>query len=365
MALLWIDGFEHYGPGAVTPVYSSPTTYDSSGVINCKYMGTYDFRHKISSNGSTGNCLYLDSTSAYMMTPLLTTNRTMIVGFAFRMAQAEADGNIPIVDFRDNNNYGETIGYRQLHINYRTTSNVTNFLIYRGNTLIGTSNAITHDNDWHYLEVKVYCDSTAGTVEIRLDEIVVYSGTGLDTQHRSNFNFYSRILFNTVSYSGAYGSYYLDDLYICDGSGTSKNDFLGTCNVETIVPTADVLSDWAPATGNDNYAMLDDILQSSSNYIESGTSTDQATFETSNVATSNAIHGVMLCADVKGGTVDGTTKYPKFLTQNGTGNIVDGANMVYADEYVGTSTDLMEEDPDGNGWTPATVNSLRIGVELV
>jgi hypothetical protein len=81
MALLWIDGFEKYGPSGGTIL---PTD-----ILDWKYVGHYDERIDIVS-GRSGNAIRIDNTATNLVTPSLktpgSTDNTLIVGFAFQMS---------------------------------------------------------------------------------------------------------------------------------------------------------------------------------------------------------------------------------------------------------------------------------------
>jgi hypothetical protein len=349
MALLWVDGFEKYGlsGNSVTP----------SETINWKYTSTL-FASLSIDTGFTNNCLKLNSSTSGVKPPNLTSNRTMICGFAFKAR--DVDAGLRLVDFRHPNNAGETVGYGEFYLQIASVNSANEVRLYRGNTSIATSNGVDIQPDtWYYLEVKVYCDSSSGTCNVRLDENEVISFSG-NTHHRATagYDFYSTVLF----YPAAPDVLYIDDLYICDGSGSDNNDFLGTCNVETISPSADASGNWTPSTGADMYAVVDEA-EAGSDYISETTTGNQALFELENLSTSGTVVGAMItCESEISGNLN---KYAKFLTQNGSGgSIQEEGHFPPGAERPHAGTVIMEKDPDGNAWSSAIVNDLRVGVEL-
>ena len=51
----------------------------------------------------------------------------------------------------------------------------------------------------------------------------------------------------------------LDDIYICNDSGTVRNDFLGIVTIEGIAPGSDGgTTEWDPAGGGSHYSEVDD-----------------------------------------------------------------------------------------------------------
>lgn len=349
MALLWVDGFEKYG--------LSGNQVNPSDTINWKYGGTVLDGVNIET-GSTGNCIALDNASSVVKPPNLTSNRTLICGFAFKAR--DVDDGLRLVDFRHPNNAGETIGYGEFYLQVESVNSANEVVLYRGNTSINTTNGVDIQPDtWYYLEMKVYCDSSSGTCNVKLDDTEIISFSG-NTHHRttSGYDFYSTIAFNTrVS-----DILYIDDLYICDGSGASNNDFLGTCNVDTISPSSDASGNWTPSTGNSMYAVVDEA-EAGSDYISEDTTGNQAVFELDNLSTSGTVVGAMItCESEISGNLN---KYANIITQNGSGGSIqnEGAAPPGAERpHAGTL--IMETDPDGNAWSSAIMNDLRVGVEL-
>jgi len=348
MALLWIDGFDKYGDD---PDASNPST-----IIEWKYTADNDNLIFIRT-GSTGNGILIYNSATYLHTPILTGNRTLIAGFAFKMR--DVDDGAHIVDFRSPDSAGATVGYYQLNTRIRSVNSANEIAVYNGAALLDTTSGVDIQPDtWYYFEQKVYCDDSAGTVTIQLDDSEVMSFTGGDTNHSSTYNCYSAVLFRLITADYLY----LDDLYICDGSGSKNNDFLGTCNVQTLSPTSDVASDWGPNTGSDNYAVIDEAEQNA-NYISDDTTGRQATFELDSLTINGTPVGVMICAESQ--LSDKINKCAKFITSNGAGTLEDAGYVIPGTDNPLTSSVIMEDDSDGNSWASSTVNSLRIGVEVV
>jgi hypothetical protein len=350
MALLWVDGFDKYGTvgSAINP----------SDIVTWKYTGHYDEQMNIVAGSGAGNALQLDGTSQYLVTPQLTGNRTLIFGFAFRLANNVTNDQL-LVDIRSPDMDGETIGYRQLRLNIQTVNGDNQIRANRGNTGIGTTTTLNiQQSTWYYLECKVYCDNSAGTLELKIDGTTVLDITGTDTQHSSGYNWYSRLLWT----DNGINHIQLDDLYICDGSGSDNNDFLGTCNVQTLSPSADVLTEWTQDFGSNLYDRINEDQQHAGN-ISEDTSGNQATFEMDNVTINGTPIGLMYCCESNQNGIFG--KYAKALAQQGTGTINDSiGNFMPGTTNPLTGSVIMEKDADGSAWTNTTINSLRVGVEL-
>jgi hypothetical protein len=302
--------------------------------------------------GSTGNCLKMESGAKYQ-TPQLTNNETTIVGFAFKLQEVLTGDFIFQMKFPDNNGY--VVGHEALSIRTATSNELE--LKYFNSVKATSSGANIHPGEWNYLEIKVTSyNGTDADFEMRINENTVMTYNG--DLNRDEYHVYSSIILG-VAYSE---TVYYDDLYICDGTGNTNNDFLGTINIKTIGPSSDISNNWNQSTGNDAYSLVNEIDQTS-NHIYSNNSGDKVNFEMDDISTSDEVKGVVLFADSK--ITGNLNKYAKLNTQNGaSGNLVLTGNIVPGIDNVLTTHVPMDKDPDGNDWTPETVNTLRVGLEV-
>ena len=159
---------------------------------------------------------------------------------------------------------------------------------------------------------------------------------------------------------------YFDGWYICDGVGSTNNNFLGECRVETLTPNSDASGNWTANSGSDLYAMVDGGVIDEVDYIHETVSGNQMLFG-SNCLSANAsagtIQGVMVsCESNPSGEF---TKYAKMITQNGSGGAIqESGNFVPGNRAPTSDTKIMEADPDSASWTSNTVNTFRMGVEI-
>jgi hypothetical protein len=358
MALLWVDSFEKYGTGNGVPI--SP-----GDVIKWKYVASFDERYDVYDGRYGGHSLAQDNLSASMMTPDLSAqDRTLIVGFNFKL-EAVSD-NYTLVNLRHPNLDGETVGYVNLQFRIDTINGANQISVAFNNPLTpnGTTTSLDIQPDtWYHFEAKVFCDNTVGTANLKIDGVEVLSFIG-DTRHRNypEADRYSRVQFYAL---GETARCFYDDFYVMDTTGTVCNDFLGPdTRVASISPASDASGNWTPSTGGDMFAMVDeDTLDA--NYIESMATGNQAMFEMTNLSVNEAtgtVQGIMACCDSQ--QMSEAAKYAKFISSNGAGSIEHTGNFAPGRTNPYCHTQVMENDPDGNPWTPATINSLRAGVEV-
>jgi hypothetical protein len=107
---------------------------------------------------------------------------------------------------------------------------------YRGNgaTLLGTAGiTVSPFTAYHYLEVKWTIDPSAGVVSVQLDGVNILNLTGQNTRASANSSA------NQLVMGGAIGGsiIWMDDLYVCDNSGSFNNTFLGDISVIAQFPS--------------------------------------------------------------------------------------------------------------------------------
>lgn len=287
MALKWVDGFDTYGTtigGQTLPINVMARRYTMGGAYS--YV-------KAARLGS-GRSIRVDYS---ITTPALTTDPTLIIGAG--------------LNFYDGPAYlTGTSGYflhlydgavRGLYFTFDIL--IGQIRVYRDEStdvLLGITNGKFRLGAWNYVEFKVKCDDTTGTVDIRLNGVNVLSLSGIDTKATAQaHSYFDKVQFFVTSYPETW----LDDLYICDGTGAKNNDFLGICKVETVFPVSDVGGkiDWTPSTPGDHYAMVDDgaLCDDDTTYVEDSTTGHLDQFEFGNLGSFTALKGIMLSADCR------------------------------------------------------------------
>lgn len=341
MALLWLEGFDAMG----TSVGGAPSPSD---VIDRRYTASSDqFYDVYGGRGNAGYCLFNGNSSAQMATPNLTTNATLIVGVAYM----------------PNTLYNDQTGFADYILNLRTGTTGGVLLQQVGNSLVvygaGTiylgkvNRYIWRASRWCYLELKVYCHDTAGYVVLRMNGVPVLTVNNVDTKPTAS------AYLDNVLIQGA--GLYFDDLYICDGSGSTHNDFLGPIKVKTIRPTADSTNNYTTGT----YADVDEVqIDGNTTYAESVTAGHQLVMSYEDVSGLSSVNAVSVypCA---ASSVNATAENIKVVVETGnkvkSGNIsVNTTNITTYDTYYVN----YETDPDtSNTWNSSTVNSAKFGVE--
>lgn len=336
MSLLWVDGFENYGTSTGLP--PSPTN-----VMSRKYSVAFESFIDIETGRDGVGYACEVSASSTLITRGLTTDRTLIIGAAVKITTSASTGNI----FKLLNLANLTNGIT-LYFNNGDLSIVNGFTTLATTSGLGLSSGV-----WYWIELKIYCDNTSGTYEVRVGGVNELSGTG-DTQYNNTYNYYDRVQIGTGTALFTY-----DDLYICDTTGAVNIDFLGNCKVETLRPNGDSAVTWAPDTGPTNYTQIDEqITDDDTTYVEASSGQDLYNYgDTINTS----FKGLMVSTFVRQSDATDYTLNTVLKSGPTTTSI---QHSVGASGFVG-KTAVFEEDPDAAAsWTQSTVNAALFGVKV-
>jgi hypothetical protein len=220
-------------------------------------------------------------------------------------------------------------------------------------------------NKYYYVEMKTVLHSSTGSVEIRINGQSKLTVSGVNTAAANNAD--------VVNVSGPGGGVicYVDDFYVCDGSG-SNNNFLGDVQIGILKPRAegDKL-EWVPnGTGTVHFSRVNETPpDDDTSYVSStmtGTSTtgpsDLYLFDT--VSTTRLVLGVQ--TNIFARKDDEGNRAISVLTSNAstisqgdpTGRYVNLTYIDYLNQF--------DVNPIGSGtWSPTVMNTMQWGVEVV
>ncbi len=180
---------------------------------------------------------------------------------------------------------------------------------------------------WYYLELKVKCADVGGTYELRVSGQTVLSGSG-DTKVGSNA-YHDRVCFYNAN--GAIP--YFDDFYVCDGSGSANNNFLGDVRVVTVRPSgAGGSTQWTPDSGS-NYARVNEAISGEdSNYVEDGIIGHEDRYAFGDLSGVSSINGLMICTDCR--ETDAKSYNLKTVCQSDVTHNVDAGQSIGSTNYL-------------------------------
>lgn len=348
MTCVWIEGFEtHTGVAQMARKYSSTT--GSFSVQSGRVFG--------SSGSPIGSVAVTPSIGG--------TDNTVVIGWGQRLG-------IHLLGLNSNNQgiYVETGTNEQFHVEIESTSGVGfRYLIKRGGTTVATSSYYDF-GVWHYFELKVTVRSgTNGAYELRHNGVLDISGTGVNLADNATDGwdiFALRYITNT-------GNQLLyDDIYVCNGTGTKNNDFLGPSVVEGLLPNgAGASTQWTLGSGgvanwdqvNDPASAPDDVTTGGINFSDTNTNRDLYAYEDLTQIT-GTIHAVQIGTQLamnSAGTRTVKTKYrdPDTTVVDGTSHVVDAVSF---DEF----TEVLDDNPNSAAaWDVTDIDDGQFGVEVV
>lgn len=212
---------------------------------------------------------------------------------------------------------------------------------------------------YHYLEYKVTIDNSSGSFEVKVDGETILSDTGVDTQASANSSG-NRLMVYFINDSLTL----VDDLYVCNSLGSTNNDFLGDCKVETILPSgAGANTNWTPSAGS-NYECVDDVpANDDTDYVSTSSTGSIDTYDFPNLSSSSGtVYGI--CQYLHARKADAGSRTLKSVIRSGGTNYPNSNNHSIGDNYA-EYFDIVEQDPDtSSAWTISGVNAAEFGVEL-
>jgi hypothetical protein len=344
MALLWFDGFDKYGDasGTCDPERIMETRYAVSKADNL-YPKTGRF-------GDYAIAPVYDS-NTWFQTPHLTTDRTLIVGFSIRAAANYPQGYF--MNLLSPNNWS-------LSLYIHSDGSIS---IRRNTTILEQTGAgVLPPEEWRFIQLKIYCDATNGTWELRIDNTVELQGTG-NTQSDSD-NYYSAVRFASVHHLHTYQPWF-DDLWICDSTGAVANDFLGPgYKVSTLSPSDDGdSSDWSPNPWPDHVDNLDELVQDDTEYVESSTTNHLDLYDYDSPPAMSAIQGVQVQTEA---IITEPNPYTlkTVIKHDGTED-EDSGQLVGSSDYLVAYPRLMLVNPvTATTWIRQDIEYLQAGVKV-
>jgi len=340
MALLWIEGFEGFG----TTTGAAPAPTD---IIAQKYLNIVDeSAMRINAGRHAGRCLSILVQGDWLTSPDLTTNGTIVIGFAVKWSAWPNTTKGEILRFMDGTSIAITV---------KLQVGTGKLLLYRGSTLLETSTNVVDLDTWYFFELKMVVSNT-GSYECRMDGVVWLEDTGpVDTQEGSNAYYTG---FRLEGSDGTTVSF--DDLYFLDGA-TGLSGFQGEHRVVALNPNGDDTITWDRSTGSFNYAVIDDGFEvDQADYVSTDTTPEQDLYDYEDLGVSiTAVRGVQVMteADIDTGTMDLAS-----VVKSGTTESVGTPDSLTPGDV--TLVRLIEDDPDAAApWTPTTLDAALFGIK--
>lgn len=272
MAIVWADGFDHYGTtpsGGRTAMLQGAWAQFNAGNGNLPYItsdqkrtGENSLRFEIAA-GANGACFARRVMGA----------TEIVVGCGFGVFFS----SLPNV----NNEYGmaflNNANENIVRIAVESDGSISVYRGTAGTTLVGSSDPVIGASSWNHIESRVVIDNVVGEVEVRVNGLTVLHFTDLDLKTVGS----TQLRFGSFAAFQAGRSMYVDDIVVWNDDGDANNDFIGPASVETIFPVADTaVADFTPVGDSDGFDCIDNVPpDGDTTYIAGANEGDVSEFE--------------------------------------------------------------------------------------
>jgi hypothetical protein len=352
-----MDGFDHY----------------STADIGAKWTGFSSGNATIDATifRNSGKALKLGTSSAAMAAKSVGQARNWTVGFGLYLNSLPSDTTITSNNGGGIFGIGEGLTWAiQGQIGLVVTTD-GKLRVGRGSangaglssaTELGVGTTLLSAATWYYIEVRVFIDSSAGQVEVRVNGVTDINVSGVNTQNQS-FNYASVLALMGGNGSNAISKYF-DDLYVRTSSSGSAEaaGFLGDVKVKPYYPNADgTYSGMTCSTGTTHNTLVKETSPNLTDYVYSSTALTKDSYNFQDAAETGTIKAVQLsayCYKVDAG-FRGVDVFIK-----------SGATEVYAaSQTLSTTpkyaTKVFEQDPNtSSDWSQTNFNAAEFGVRI-
>ncbi|MFN3297694.1 hypothetical protein [Caldimonas sp.] len=349
MALIFIDGFDHYDP-------QQPDPFDQPWLSRGKAAYLSPQAQRIPGRRPSSYALRLPAGSGGGYVKNLDATKTsLIVGAAIRVAPFENTGEAPVL-----------LGVRDASAQVAHLVKIGEdgrLTLYRRqwgyDQLISTSVATAPARGWHYVELQVTQGTSNGVLSVRVNGILAIQLTAQNTVQGG-------VQLLTAFVGAVPGdpcpvTVDVDDLYLADTSGTINNTFLGDVRVDALPAQANgSLNQWTVEGAASAWAAVSDGDEASS--IRANAAGLRQTFDIAPLPAmaTPAIHGVQVTMLAR--KTDAGLGKVKGLVASGAQTAVS-ADLILQ-EQLAWHTALFERNPNGNvQWTESAFNDAEFGVE--
>lgn len=349
MSLLYIDGFD-----AQDFTTKGWTITNNNGSVTASATTPYATGFSLLSSAVSGG--YNTAQAAHSVKP----SANLYVGFNYNTTgnpDSTSGQHIDVVRFMTDSGATEQIRVERTSLGF--------LAVYRGGTLLGQTSASIPVNTWWFVEVGASISATAGSVIVRIQGSQVLSFSGNTQNGGTSTNIDALVFAGGGNYLGTAtspGQYY-DDLYVCDGSGTINNTFLGDIRVQTLLPNGPGSSTQFTPTGSaNNYMNVSEVPDNANTYNSSGTVGQRDTYAMSNLnAATGTVFGVQQV--MRAFKSDAGTANIKSAQKSGATISYGAVNSLSVNDL--TYFDMFETNPaTGASYTPTDINSIEAGAEI-
>lgn len=341
MALLWCDGFDHYGSAGNTtegPWAQAWSALDTT----IKRTGTHSARL---------NSVSLNTARRVFGGPKTTVG----VGYAMYVPSIPTTNNsLTLFSFRDAANAV------QVSVHLQSTGVIEAFRGVTAQSLGVTATPVIVAEAWQHVECMVTIDNAVGMVEVRVNGVTVLAVADVDTAASANIETSQFAVYYNLT---AGTNIYVDDMFCYDNTGSYNNSFLGDRRVLTLFPDADTAdTDWSVTGAANGYQAIDDATpDGDSTYISSATVGDKSGFSYQDLPAGISNIAGVVAVHMSRKTDAGPANIQTAIKSGASESL--GADRTITERYTYWQ-DVFETDPASAApFTPTEVNDLTISFE--
>lgn len=353
MALLYCDSFDYYGNHNVE-IEQAMLSNGWLDVVGARQQ--VNLQNNLLPRTGRGSVVFAGGSNRLRWyTP--TIQDTLIFSFGFAVAE-ESPRVETIAKFEYNDAATHTV---QVYVE-RNLANGIN--ARRGDgTLLGSSAAGVHTlNNWHFWQFKIKAHNTSGIVEVKIDNAVVLSLSGIDTNNGTPVNELNQINFDRA---GTTIGCHIDDFVVMDTTGSKNNDFLGAeARVYYLRPNGvGAAAQWAANGAATNWESVDEIVEDGDTTYTSESVSGQKDLHECEDLPSAITHVYGVQVHVHARLEEGGSDQLKIKNERA-GSEQESAALALTSTY-GFEHQMFENEPAGGNWSPGAVNDMNIGYEHV
>jgi hypothetical protein len=371
MALLFMDGFDHYNyNGTAQKKWDNPIAF--SGYTSGASSGRFS-TGGVSPNGS-GNLFchqWAGMNKTFVWTP--TPPSELIIGFAAKFdftsevhpfLQILGDNGRPQVQF-----WLDAIGgdIKLVLADPAALAVPVSDTPFPTGTLIANTGFVPPIGLWFYFETKIlFSTGSTGRIDIQLDSTPFVSITNIKTSNTGTSYFKGWRITGLEQFSSGFT---IDDLYIADNLPGNITDFVGEVRVQTMYPDAEGFqNDFFPSTGTNNATNVNLARTNwtettpTAKYNFSGTINAIDLYSIGNYTIAGTIFGVQANLSHRKDDVGARRVAPILRTG---GNIYVGDDVPQYSDYTWAGH-IWEENPAlALPWTLTELNQAEFGIKIV
>lgn len=332
MAFRWADNF---------------TTYATAQIPRSGLYGNASASILVGGGRGGNDAITMTLNNAFWK--ILDNQATWIVGFA---VQFTGIGSNRFVTLRDGTSD---------QVDIRTTA-AGELQVTRNGTQLGiTSGFDLALNTWYYIEFKATIHDTTGSFEVRVNGVTetALTASGVDTKNTANA-FANRIQLwdnNTA------GGVKFSDLYICDGTGSVNNTFIGDVKViHLLVDGAGNYQQFTPSASTNPTNVDEGKVDDDTTYNHTATAANKDSYTFGNVGQTGSVKAVQLMAHIR--KDDAGSRTARLLTRIAATDYFGPSESVLDSYHV--ISQIRETNPNtAVAWTVGGVDGAEFGLELV